>query len=294
MSMSTPIVFLNGDFTPITDAKISVLDRGFLFADGVYEVIPAYAGKLFRLPQHIERLNSSLNAIRMSPPLSAQQWESTLNKLIQQQPDPLSDQSVYLQVTRGANEQRDHQLPEQYQATVFAMCQPIASHNLSSIALGIKAITLDDIRWDWCHIKSVALLGNILLKQQAADQQCTEAILLRDGYATEGSASNLFIVKNKQLITPPKSHYLLPGITRDLVIELAAKEGITCIEREISEQQLFDADEVWLTSSTKEIMPVIELNRQVVADGQPGKLWQQVSTAYSQFKTQLRESDNDQ
>ena len=294
MSIPTPIVFLNGDFTPITDAKISVLDRGFLFADGVYEVIPAYAGKLFRLSQHIERLNSSLQAIRMSPPLSAQQWENTLNKLIQQQPDPASDQSVYLQVTRGANEQRDHQLPEQYQPTVFAMCQPIASHNLSSIALGIKAITLDDIRWDWCHIKSVALLGNILLKQQAADQQCTEAILLRDGYATEGSASNLFIVKNKQLITPPKSHYLLPGITRDLVLELATKEGITCIEREISEQQLFDADEVWLTSSTKEIMPVIELNRQVVANGQPGQLWQQVSTAYSQFKTQLRESDNDQ
>jgi len=292
--MSTPTVFLNGNFMPIADAKVSVLDRGFLFADGVYEVIPAYAGKLFRLSQHIDRLNSSLNAIRMSPPLSAQQWDDTLNKLIQQQPDPAADLSVYLQVTRGADEQRAHQLPEQYQATVFAMCQPIASHNLSTIALGIKAITLDDIRWDWCHIKSVALLGNILLKQQAADQQCTEAILLRDGYATEGSASNLFIVKNKQLITPPKSHYLLPGITRDLVIELAGKEGITCIEREISEQQLFDADEIWLTSSTKEIMPVVELNRQLVAGGQPGPLWRQVSTAYSQFKTQLRESDNDQ
>lgn len=292
--MPTPTVFLNGKFMPIADAKISVLDRGFLFADGVYEVIPAYAGRLFRLSQHIDRLNSSLNAIRMSPPLSAQQWECTLSKLIKQQPDPASDLSVYLQVTRGADEQREHQLPEQYQATVFAMCQPIASHNSSSIALGIKAITLDDIRWDWCHIKSVALLGNILLKQQATDQQCTEAILLRDGYATEGSASNLFIVKNKQLITPPKSHYLLPGITRDLVIELAGKEGITCIEREISEQQLFDADEIWLTSSTKEIMPVIELNRQVVADGQPGQLWQQVSTAYSRFKTQLRETDNDQ
>ncbi len=292
--MSTPTVFLNGNFMPIADAKISVLDRGFLFADGVYEVIPAYAGKLFRLSQHIDRLNSSLNAIRMSPPLSAQQWDDTLNKLIQQQPDPAADLSVYLQVTRGADEQRAHQLPEQYQATVFAMCQPIASHNLSTIALGIKAITLDDIRWDWCHIKSVALLGNILLKQQAADQQCTEAILLRDGYATEGSASNLFIVKNKQLITPPKSHYLLPGITRDLVIELAGKEGITCIECEISEQQLFDADEIWLTSSTKEIMPVVELNRQMVAGGQPGPLWRQVSTAYSQFKTQLRESDNDQ
>lgn len=282
-------VFLNGEFLPLSDAKVSVLDRGFLFADGVYEVIPAYGGKLFRLQQHIDRLNNSLDAIRMKPVMTDQQWNDVLTQLVA--PHNQSDQSVYVQVTRGASESRDHQLPNEYQPTVFAMCQTIVTSSLDTIAKGINAITLDDIRWDWCHIKSVALLGNILLKQQATDQQCTEAILLRDGFATEGSASNLFIVKNKQLITPPKSHNLLPGITRDLVLELAMNNGVDCIEREISEQELFDADEIWLTSSTKEIMPVIELNRQAVGSGQPGSLWQQVSVSYSQFKNQLRHSE---
>lgn len=284
-------VFLNGEFLPLTEAKVSVLDRGFLFADGVYEVIPAYAGKLFRLQQHLDRLNSSLAAIRMEPVMNDQQWTEVLTQLVT--PHTQSDQSVYIQVTRGSGTNRDHQLPDKYTPTTFAMCQTIDTNSLDFIAKGINAITLDDIRWDWCHIKSVALLGNILLKQQASDQGCTEAILLRDGFATEGSASNLFIVKGKQLITPPKSHNLLPGITRDLVLELAIKKGIPCVEREVSEQQLFDADEIWLTSSTKEIMPVTELNRQAVGNGQPGKLWQQISTSYSEFKTQLRNQQHD-
>lgn len=284
-------VFLNGKFVPLAEAKISVLDRGFLFADGVYEVIPAYGGKLFRLQQHLDRLNSCLAAIRMTPVMSDQEWTSVLTQLVA--PHAQSDQSVYIQVTRGAGDNRDHQLPELYQPTIFAMCQPIVNDSLDLIAKGIKAITLDDIRWDWCHIKSIALLGNILLKQQASDQHCTDAILLRDGFATEGSASNLFIVKNKQLITPPKSHNLLPGVTRDLVLELAINEGINCVEGEISEQQLFNADEIWLTSSTKEIMPVIELNRQAVGNGRPGELWQQISNRYSDFKTQLRKQQDD-
>ena len=279
-------VYLNGQFLPLADARISVLDRGFLFADGVYEVIPAYGGKLFRLQQHIDRLNKSLNAIRMQTVMTDQEWANVLTKLTQSHTQ--SDQSVYVQVTRGSGNNRDHQLPVDYTPTIFAMCQTLPSSSLDFIAKGIKAITLDDIRWDWCHIKSIALLGNILLKQQASDQHCTEAILLRDGFATEGSASNLFIVKNKQLITPPKSHHLLPGITRDLVLELSLKEGIQCAEAEISEKQLFDADEIWLTSSTKEIMPVIELNRQAVGSGQPGPLWQQMSACYSDFKNQLR------
>lgn len=284
-------VFLNGEFLPLEKAKISVLDRGFLFADGVYEVIPAYGGKLFRLQQHIDRLNNSLAAIRMKPVMTDQQWADALTTLIE--PHAKSDQSVYLQVTRGSSEQRDHPLPADYTPTIFAMCQQIATDSLNTIAKGINAITLDDIRWDWCHIKSVALLGNILLKQQANDQGCTEAILLRNGFATEGSASNLFIVKDAQLITPPKSHHLLPGITRDLVLELAIKQGIKCEEKEISEQQLISADEIWLTSSTKEIMPVIQLNRRAVGSGQPGALWQQVSTSYRDFKNQLRRPHND-
>lgn len=283
-------VYLNGEFLPLSEAKVSVLDRGFLFADGVYEVIPAYGGKLFRLQQHLDRLNNSLDAIRMPPVMSDQQWQEILARLVK--PHAQSDQSVYIQVSRGAGSSRDHQLPNDYKPTIFAMCQTIANGNLEHISKGVRAITLDDIRWDWCHIKSVALLGNILLKQQASDQDCGEAILLRDGFANEGSASNLFIVKNKQLITPPKSHNLLPGITRDLVLELAINSGIDCIEAEISEQQLFSADEIWLTSSTKEIMPVIELNRQLISNGQPGALWKNMAQRYSEFKNQLREQAN--
>ncbi len=279
-------VYLNGQFINLSDARISVLDRGFLFADGVYEVIPAYAGKAFRLQQHLDRLNSSLAEIRMHPVMDDPQWKKIIGQLLHTRSD--TDQAIYIQVTRGASDSRDHQLPEQYQPTIFAMCQSIVPESLQKLAKGIKAITLDDIRWDWCHIKSVALLGNILLKQEASDQDCTEAILLREGYATEGSASNLFIVKNNQLITPPKSHHLLPGITRDLVIELAKKEGITCLEEEISERQLTQADEIWLTSSTREVMPVIELNRQTVGEGKPGELWQKVSNCYTAYKNQLR------
>ncbi|PHS73665.1 MAG: D-amino acid aminotransferase [Cycloclasticus sp.] len=290
MVTSESTVFLNGEFLPLADAKISVLDRGFLFADGIYEVIPAYQGQLFRLQQHLDRLNNSLSAIRMSPVMSDQQWIDVLTKLVE--PHAQTDQSVYVQVTRGASSHRDHSLPDDPTPTIFAMCQTIVVDNLNTLAKGISAITLDDIRWDWCHIKSIALLGNILLKQQASDQQCTEAILLRDGFATEGSASNLFIVKNGQLITPPKSHYLLPGITRDLILELAIEEGIDCVEREISEQQLYDADEIWLTSSTKEIMPVTELNEQAINNAQPGEIWHKVSSRYRQFKQQFRQNND--
>lgn len=283
---TTQQVYLNGNFLPLSDAKVSVLDRGFLFADGIYEVIPAYGGKLFRLQQHLDRLNNSLKAIRMLPVMPDQQWREILEQLVS--PHTKSDQSVYIQVTRGSSDIRDHKLPEAQQPTIFAMCQEIAPHSLDVIAKGIQTITLDDIRWSWCNIKSIALLGNILLKQQATDQQCAEAILIKDGCATEGSASNLFIVKDNQLITPPKDHRLLPGITRDLVLELAIKEGINCIERDILEQELTNADEIWLTSSTREIMPVIEINKRLVGNGKPGPLWKKMSHTFCQFKQQLR------
>lgn len=279
-------VYLNGQFLEKEKATVSVLDRGFLFADGIYEVIPAYAGKLFRLPEHLKRLNNSLAAIRMDAVMTDQQWSEILNKLIL--PHSQSDQSVYIQVTRGAQDNRDHKLPDSYQPTIFAMCQEIVPASLEVIAKGIQAITLDDIRWSWCHIKSVSLLGNILLKQQAADQQTAEAILIKDGFATEGSASNLFIVKDGQIITPPKDHKLLPGITRDLVLELAIKRAIPCVERDIAEHELVSADEIWLTSSTREIMPVIELNKRIIGTGEPGALWHIMSAQFSAFKQQLR------
>lgn len=281
-------VFLNGRFLPLSEANISVMDRGFLFADGVYEVIPAYGGKLFRLPQHIQRLNNSLNSIRMAPVMSEADWEQMLVELIGQAPG--ADQSVYLQVTRGSGEERDHRIAEDCPPTVFAMSSPIPTQQSAQIAAGIRAITLEDIRWQWCHIKSVALLGNVLLKQMATDQDCGEAILIRNGCATEGSASNLFIVHDGTLITPPKSHDLLPGITRDLIVELALEHELPCQERVIQASELLLAEEIWLTSSTREIMPVIELDGQPVGPGIPGPVWQRMTGLYADYKRSLRQA----
>jgi D-alanine transaminase len=281
-----PNVYLNGEFLPLADARISVLDRGFLFGDGVYEVIPAYAGRLFRLKQHLQRLNDSLRAIRMDNPLPEKEWHTLLQTLVAQRPG--EDQSVYLQVTRGAAETRDHAIPEGVTPTLFAMTSPMPPVDPALAAQGIKAITLDDIRWRLCNIKATTLLANVLFRQQAKEQQAMEAILIRDGQATEGAASNLFVVSDGLLITPPKSHYLLPGITRDLVLELAQSAAVPFQQRAIPEQELLDADEVWLTSSTKEIMPVTRLNEQPVGDGKPGALFRKMSGIYSDYKERIK------
>jgi D-alanine transaminase len=278
-------VYLNGEFLPIEDAKISVMDRGFLFGDSIYEVIPAYNGRMFRLAHHLERLENGLQAIGMDSPMSRDEWGSTLNQLIQQNPE--QDQSIYLQVTRGPAEKRDHALPATIQPTVFAMATPIQEE--PSENSGIAAITLDDIRWRLCNIKATTLLANVLLKQQAKDAKAAEAILIRDGEAVEGAASNLFIVSKRELITPPKSNYLLPGITRDLILELAAKNGISYLERAIQEEELETADEIWLTSSTKEIMPVITLNGKPVASAIPGELYKRMSAIYTEYKERIKQ-----
>ena len=281
-------VYLNGQWLPLAEAKVSVLDRGFLFADGVYEVIPAYAGRPFRLAEHVERLDNSLRSIRMQPVMSTEQWQDLLEQLIAEH--NVGDLSIYLQVTRGADEQRDHSIPQDIEPTVFAMAHPISSSLADIAAKGIRAITLDDIRWQWCQIKSIALLGNVLLKDHASQQEAAEAILIRDGLATEGSASNLFVVKDQTLITPPKSHHLLPGITRDLVLELAQANNISCVEQDIPASLLNDADEIWLTSSTREIMPVVELDGQVVSEGKPGPLWARLRQLYADYKQTLRQT----
>jgi D-alanine transaminase len=286
MTIQQPNVYLNGEFLPLADAKIPVLDRGFLFGDGVYEVIPAYAGQLFRLSQHLQRLDDSLRAIRMGNPLHTDEWRSLLETLIGQRPG--EDQSVYLQVTRGAAETRDHAIPEGIAPTIFAMTAPIPPVDPALASKGIKAITLDDIRWRLCNIKATTLLANVLFRQQAKEEQAMEAILIRDGLATEGAASNLFVVSDGLLITPPKSHHLLPGITRDLVLELADNAAVPLQQREIPEQELINAEEVWLTSSTKEIMPVTRLNDQPVGDGKPGALFRKMSGIYSDYKERIK------
>jgi len=279
------IVYLNGEFLPADEAKISVLDRGFIFGDGIYEVIPVYGGRLFRLPHHLERLDHSLEGIRLANPMDHGDWQAVLEELVRRNGG--GDQSLYLQITRGVAE-RDHSFPPDSEPTVFAMSKPV-SEAAPELREGISAITVEDIRWKWCHIKAIALLPNILLRQQAVDNGAGEAIMLRDGFVTEGAASNIFIVNKGMVLTPPKSNLLLPGITRDLVTELCQGNGIPCEESAISEMQLRDADELWITSSTKEIVPVIRLDGAPVGNGRPGPLWQQLIDLYQTYKQAFRE-----
>lgn len=283
--------YLNGTFLPLEDASVPVMDRGFLFGDGVYEVIPVYGGKLFRLAHHLQRLRNSLQAIRIDNPLTESGWETMLTELVSRNVTP--DQAVYLQVTRGVAAKRDHAFPADIRPTLFAMSTPMdTSADIDSIA-GATAITLPDIRWKLCNIKAITLLPNVMLRQQALDAGAVEAILIKDGYAIEGAASNIFIVKNGLLITPPNGPALLPGITRDLIIELAARHAIPFREADITEAELFAADEIWLTSSTREMSPVTLLDDTIISAGKPGPLWKHMISLYQDYKAALRSGNAD-
>ncbi len=291
-SNSVLSVYLNGVFLPLEQACIPVTDRGFLFGDGVYEVIPAYGGRLFRLTQHLQRLQNSLDGIRLANPLSHGEWESMFNELLARNCDaagPDNDQSVYLQVTRGCAARRDHSFPETISATVYAVSNPIARPDPAIEQNGVAAVTLNDIRWQRCDIKAITLLPNVLLRQQAVDQGAVEAILIRDGLVIEGSSSNVFVVKNDTIITPPKSERMLPGITRDLVLELAAKHGLPYAETDIDVTMLAQAEEIWITSSTREIVPVTQLDSRAIGDGRPGPVWKTMTAHYRDYKTAVRE-----
>jgi D-alanine transaminase len=279
------IVYLNGNYLPLEDACVPVLDRGFIFGDGVYEVIPVYAGKPFRLAHHLQRLKNSMTAVRIDNPHSNAEWQRLIEAIIKRNNN--GDQSIYLQVTRGVAI-RDHRFPGDATPTVFIMSnlfQPVPEEQLQQ---GVSAITLDDIRWQYCHIKSIALLPNILLRQQAVEQGAAEAILIRDGNVTEGAASNVFIVHNNVIITPPKDDCLLPGITRDLVVELAKQHALPCREAPISNTDLYSADEIWVTSSTKEILPVTRIDGKAVGQGNPGPVWRRMYDIYQDCKHALR------
>lgn len=284
--MSTELVYLNGEILPLDQARVPVLDRGFIFGDGIYEVIPAYGGNLFRFAEHMQRLDNSLNAIGINNPMSHAEWEAVIKQVMQ--PLGQSDQSIYLQVTRGVAP-RDHQFPVDVKPTVFVMSKPLHSVDPKLLHNGVSAITLDDIRWQYCYIKTIALLPNILQRQRAVEQGAAEAILIREGEVTEGAASNVFIVKDKTIKTPVKSECLLPGITRDLIVELAHDKGLSIEETAISEAELLNADEVWLSSSTKEILPITKLNDKPVGEGKPGPIWQQMYQIYQDYKQQLRQ-----
>lgn len=283
--MSSQLIYLNGEYLPLEEAKVSVLDRGFIFGDGVYEVIPAYGGKTLRFEHHMQRLQNSLDAVRIKNPLSNEQWKNIIDKLLSEK--GTQDQYIYMHITRGVAS-RDHRFPEQVEPTVFVMSSILSSADPELLKTGVHAITLDDIRWKYCNIKAIALLPNILLRQQAVDKGAVEAILIREGTITEGAASNVFIVSNGILKTPPKDQKLLPGITRDLVVELAEMHNIPVAEVAITEEEFLAADEIWLTSSTKEILAVTKINEQLVGDGVPGERWKDMYQKYQDYKETLR------
>lgn len=271
-------VYLNGEYLPLSEAKVSVLDRGFLFGDGVYEVIPSYFGDLFRLQDHLDRLQDSLSNIRLELPYSIDQWLEILSPLL----DKTKDQYIYLQITRGVTAKRDHAFPEDPVPTVFAMCSDIKP--FAGVKTGVKALTMEDSRWEMCNVKATTLLANVLLRQQAVEQGCAEAILHRNGYVTEGAASNLFAVIDGIIITPEKTAEILPGITRKVILEIAKNNDLQCSEEIISLEALQTASEIWITSSTREIIPVVELDSKPVGEGVPGPVFHKMNQLFQDYK----------
>jgi len=279
--MATDIIYLNGTFMPLADARVPVLDRGFIFGDGVYEVIPVYSRRPFRLTEHFQRLQHSLDAIRLANPLTNADWAQLIHEIVARNTG--DDQSVYLQITRGAA-RRAHEFPMDVQPTVFMMSNPLVTPSREQIETGVACITATDFRWLRCDIKSVSLLANCLLKQLAVDAGAAEVVLLRDGSLTEAAASNVFVVRAGTLLAPPKDHLILPGITYDVVLELAAANRIPHEVRHVTEQELRAADEIWLSSSTKEVLAVTTLDGKAVGSGKPGALFRRMHALYQDFK----------
>ncbi|MBT8127872.1 MAG: D-amino acid aminotransferase [Gammaproteobacteria bacterium] len=281
-----PIVYLNGEYLAQSQARVSVLDRGFLFGDGVYEVIPVYGGKPLRLNEHLNRLQRSMGRVSMSDPLSREDWKAVFQDLLDRNPG--ADRSIYLQVTRGAAPLRDLSIDDDIQPTVFIMVNAIKLIDYAKIEAGIEAITVEDFRWKACDIKSVSLIANVMVRLLANQSSAVDAIMVRDGLVTEATASNVFVVHKGVIATPPNSEHLLPGITRDLVIELAQSNGFELIERDIQASELVTADEIWLTSSTREIAPVVKLDQRPVGGGVAGDSWKKMITLYKEYKQALR------
>ena len=284
--MSEPVVYINGEYLPQSQAKVSVLDRGFLFGDGVYEVIPVFSGKPLRLNKHLERLQRSVNRVLLDNPLTQEQWQEIFQTLLDSNPG--GDRSIYLQVTRGAAPLRDLSISTGVEPTVFVMVNDIKPVDFARLENGIEAVTVDDFRWKACDIKSISLIANVMIRLRANELNVMDAVMVRDGLVTEGTASNIFVVHQGMISTPPKSDCLLPGITRDLVIELARANGFKLEERDIKQDELETADEIWLTSSTREIAPVVKLDDHVIGDGVAGEYWKKIIAIYQDYKQELR------
>ncbi|HSS26817.1 MAG TPA: aminotransferase class IV [Usitatibacter sp.] len=282
--MNAPIAHFNGALLPIDQIHISPLDRGFIFGDGVYEVIPVYGGVPLHAREHFERLQRSMDEIRLANPHTVDEWIALTMKLLEHHP---GNQSVYIQVTRGAPNKRDHVIPEGLTPTVFMMCYPLASPSKDAVDNGVSCVTARDFRWEKCHIKSTSLLGNVLARQISADAGATETILLRDGQVTEASASNVFVVKDGVVAAAPRDHLILLGITYELLVKLAGEGAIKLQVRPISEAELRNADEVWLSSSTKEVLAVTRIDGKPVGGGKPGPMFRRMHAFYQDYKAKL-------
>ena len=280
------LVHLDGALVPLAEARVSVLDRGFLFGDGVYEVIPAYGGRPFRLEAHLERLRRSLEAVGIPDPYGPERWQAVIDEVITANGG--GDLAIYLQVTRGAAAARDHVPPDGIRPTILVMASPIAARPSEMAEAGVAAVRVEDIRWARCDIKGITLLANVLARREAARRGAQEAILVREGRVTEGAASTVFAVLDGEILTPPAGPELLPGITREVVLELAAAEGLRAREAPIKAADLDRAGEIWLSSSTREVVPVTRLDGAPVGDGRPGPLWRRIDAAYQALKTRHR------
>lgn len=278
------MVYLNGKFLPLDEAKVPVLDRGFIFGDGVYELIPVYSRVPFRLDEHLARLERSLGETGIRNPHSRPQWRDLLYRLIDEQ--PFEDQGIYLHVTRGVAK-RDHAFPKDVEPTVFMMSNPLVNPPREQVEQGGIAVSAQDYRWLRCDIKSLSLIGNCMLRELAAQAGAAETILFRDGKLTEASASNVFVVKDGVIAAPPKSNLILPGITYDVVVELARGNGLPIELREVSEAEVRSADEIWVTSSSKEVFPIVALDGRKVGDGRPGAVFQRMFALYQDFKQKI-------
>ncbi len=276
--------YWNGEFLPLDAIHVSPLDRGFLFGDGVYEVTAAYGGRLFEAEAHVRRLQRGLSELRIETDLSSEGWLSLMTELLDRSglKDPAA---LYLQVTRGAAASRTHIAPPGIQATVFGMVSPLSRPPESWRTQGVTAVTMPDLRWSRCDLKTIALLGSVMVQQNAVDHGVVDSIQLRDGLVTEGAATNVFVVKNGAIATPKVDHRILEGITRTIVRDLIAESGFSpLVERDVAAIELATADEVWITSTTKEITPVTTLDGRPVGAGKPGPVWQDI---FARFEARI-------
>ncbi len=277
-----PTVYLNGEFLPLAEARVPVMDRGFLFGDGVYEVIPVYSRRPFRLDEHLGRLARSLSGIRLEDPLPAEAWRDIVGRIVAAA--EWEDQSIYLQVTRGPMEVRNHAFPKSVRPSILVMPEPLLTPPPAQRESGVAAVSAADIRWLRCDLKATSLLANCLLRQLAVEAGCAETVLFRDGFLTEGAASSIFVVRDGRLLVPPKGHLMLPGITYDLVLELAAGNGLPAEVRDVQETEVRRADELWMCSSTREVLPIVALDGHPVGAGRPGPVFARMYGWYQEFK----------